>query len=82
MRIPGLTIIGSAFASLFERPFRTALTMLGIIFGVIAVFVSLSLREGGQEKIRENLDSVSARTMSIYPDWSGRRASRKTMETI
>jgi len=77
VRIPGLTIIGSAFASLFERPFRTALTMLGIIFGVIAVFVSLSLREGGQEKIRENLDSVSARTMSIYPDWSGRRASRQ-----
>jgi len=77
MRIPGFAILGSALGSLFERPFRTALTMLGIIFGVIAVFVSLSLGEGGKEKIRENLDSISARTMSIYPDWSGRRSSRK-----
>ena len=77
MKIPGLAIIGAAFTSLFERPFRTILTMLGIIFGVIAVFVSLSLGEGGKEKIRENLDSISARTMSIYPDWSGRRSSRQ-----
>ena len=77
MRIPGLSIIGSAFGSLIERPFRTALTMLGIIFGVIAVFVSLSLGEGGKERIRENLDSISARTMSIHPNWSGRSSRQR-----
>ncbi len=76
MRIPGLGIIGAAFTSLFERPFRSALTMLGIIFGVIAVFVSLSLGEGGKEKIAESLDSIDARTISVYQNWGGRRSSR------
>lgn len=50
--------------------------MLGIIFGVIAVFVSLALGEGGKEKIAENLDSVQARTISVYQNWGGRRSSR------
>ncbi len=77
MRIPGVAIITSALGSLIERPFRTALTMLGIIFGVIAVFVSLSLGEGGKERIRENLDSVSARTISISPNWTGRSSRQR-----
>lgn len=77
MRIPGLTPIGAAFGSLAEHPIRAILTMLGIIIGVAAVFVSLSLAAASEEKIRENLDSVSARTMSVYPDWSGRRSSRQ-----
>ncbi len=77
MRIPGFAIIGSAFSSLIERPFRTALTMLGIIFGVAAVFISLSLGEGGKERIRENLDSIGARTMSISPNWTGRSSRQR-----
>lgn len=77
MRVPGLSVIGSALTSLLEHPLRALLTMLGIIIGVGAVFVSLSLAEASKEKIRENLDSISARTISIYPDWSGRRSSRK-----
>lgn len=77
MRIPGIASFGSALTSLLEHPLRALLTMLGIIIGVAAVFVSLSLAEASKEKIRENLDSISARTMSIYPDWSGRRSSRK-----
>jgi len=77
MRVPGVSLIGMALGSFAERPFRTILTMLGIIIGVTAVFVSLSLGEGGKEKIRENLDSVSARTMSIFPNWTGRSSRQR-----
>jgi len=77
MRIPGLATILSAFGSLIERPFRTFLTMLGIIIGVAAVFISLSLGEASKEKIRENLDSIGARSMSIFPNWTGRSSRQR-----
>lgn len=72
MRIPGLSLIFAALGSLMERPMRTILTMFGIVIGVAAVFLSLSIGEAAEENIRKNLDSVSARSMSIHPNWSGR----------
>lgn len=77
MRFPGSNTLGLAFSSLFERPLRTFLTMLGIIFGVAAVYATLSIGEGAKQKILENIDSVEARTISVYPDWSQRRASSR-----
>lgn len=77
MRIPGLTMLGLAMGSLLERPFRTLLTMLGIIIGVAAVFAMLSIGEGTQKKILESIDSVQARTITVYPNWNNGRASRR-----
>ena len=77
MRIPGLSLITSALASFIERPFRSLLTMLGIVCGVASVFISISLGEASKEEIRKNLDSVSARTMSIFPNWSGRSSRQR-----
>jgi putative ABC transport system permease protein len=77
MRIPGTTTLGLAVGSLLERPFRTALTMLGIIIGVAAVFAMLSIGEGTEKKILENIDSVEARTITVFPNWSNGRASRR-----
>ncbi len=77
MRLPGYTTLKSAAGSLLERPLRTLLTMLGIIIGVAAVYAMLSIGEGAKEKILKSIDSVNARTMSIYPDWSQGRASRR-----
>lgn len=63
--------------SLLERPFRTLLTMLGIIIGVAAVFAMLSIGEGTQKKILESIDSVEARTITVYPNWNNGRASQR-----
>jgi putative ABC transport system permease protein len=77
MRVPGLILLASATGSLMERPLRTFLTMLGIIIGVAAVFTMLSIGEGARKKILENIDSVTARTITVYPDWNRGRASRR-----
>lgn len=77
MRVPGMSTLGLAFSSLIERPLRTFLTMLGIIIGVAAVYAMLSIGEGAQKKILENLDSVEARSMSVYPNWNRGRASER-----
>lgn len=77
MRIPGLTTLTLASGSLLERPFRTVLTMLGIVIGVAAVFAMLSIGEGSRQKILENIDSVEARTISIFPNWNNGRASAR-----
>lgn len=77
MRVPGLTTLTLATGSLLERPFRTILTMLGIVIGVAAVFAMLSIGEGSRQKILENIDSVEARTISIFPNWGNRRASAR-----
>jgi len=77
MRMPGLTTLKLAMGSLLERPFRTVLTMLGIVIGVAAVFAMLSIGEGSRQKILENIDSVEARTISIFPNWANGRASQR-----
>lgn len=77
MRIPGFGLILSALSSFAERPFRSLLTMLGIVCGVASVFISISLGEASKEEIRKNLDSVNARTMSIFPNWSGRSSRQR-----
>jgi len=51
--------------------------MLGIVCGVASVFISISLGEASKEEIRKNLDSVNARTMTIYPNWSGRSSRQR-----
>ena len=78
MTIPGWATLSSALGSLLERPFRTLLTMLGIIIGVAAVYAMLSIGEGTRQKILERIDSVQGRTITVYPDWSGGRASRRS----
>ena len=77
MRVPGLTTINLATGSLLERPFRTILTMLGIVIGVAAVFAMLSIGEGSRQKILENIDSPEARTISVFPNWNNGRASAR-----
>ncbi|MEL7219399.1 MAG: ABC transporter permease, partial [Pseudomonadota bacterium] len=77
MRVPGLTTINLATGSLLERPFRTVLTMLGIVIGVAAVFAMLSIGEGSRQKILENIDSPEARTISVFPNWNNGRASAR-----
>lgn len=64
-----------AISSLVEHPLRTLLTALGVMLGVAAVYFMLAIGEGSKQDILEQLDSISARSMSVYPDWSRRGRS-------
>lgn len=64
-----------AIGSLIEHPLRTLLTSLGVMLGVAAVYFMLAIGEGSKEDILEQLDSISARSMSVYPDSSRRGRS-------
>ncbi len=66
-----------AVSSIFEHPMRSLLTSLGIIIGVAAVYAMLSLGEGAKREMEKSLNSVSSRTIQIWPNWvRGRRVSQ------
>lgn len=74
-----LTILQNALSSLVEHPLRTFLTSLGVMLGVAAVYFMLAIGEGSKQDILAELDSISARSMSVFPDWSrrGRSSNQK-----
>ena len=71
-----LSTLGLAASSIIERPLRSLLTSLGIIIGVAAVYAMLALGEGAKKQIEESLNSISTRTMQVWPDWNRRRSSQ------
>lgn len=71
----GLSILRLAISSLIEHPLRTALTALGVMLGVAAVYFMLAIGEGSKQEILEELDSPQARSMSVYQDSRGRGRS-------
>ncbi|MEO9969779.1 MAG: ABC transporter permease [Hyphomonadaceae bacterium] len=75
----GLSIVRLAIGSLIEHPLRTALTALGVMLGVAAVYFMLAIGEGSKQDILEQLDSISARSMSVFPDRSsnGRSSTQR-----
>jgi len=64
-----------AISSLIEHPLRTALTALGVMLGVAAVYFMLAIGEGSKQDILDQLDSIESRSMSVYPDRRGGRSS-------
>ena len=72
-----MRLLRLAFGSLLERKVRSLLTMLGIIIGVASVYAMLAIGNGAQKKIMEDFGGVNSRSISIFPDWSGGRASNR-----
>ncbi len=62
--------IAVAFQSIRVNKLRSALTMLGIIIGVGAVITMVSLGNGAKKKISEQIESLGANLISIYPGQS------------
>src|SRR6058998_2108784 len=66
-------IFSTALGNLAARKLRTALTMLGMIFGVGAVIAMLSIGAGGEKKALETigrlgLRNVIVRAKSVKPE--------------
>lgn len=56
-----------ALDSLFQRPLRSFLTSLGIIFGVGAVIAMMAIGQGAQEEILEQMEILGANNLIIEP---------------
>jgi putative ABC transport system permease protein len=56
-----------ALDSLFQRPLRSFLTSLGIIFGVGAVIAMMAIGQGAQEEILEQMKILGANNLIIEP---------------
>jgi len=54
-----------ALASLSGNPFRTALTMLGVIIGVAAVIATLALGRGATSAVDEQLAALGADVLTV-----------------
>ena len=59
-----------AIESILSNLLRSSLTMLGIIIGVAAVITMVALGSGAQRAIDEQIDSLGARLLSIFPGQS------------
>jgi putative ABC transport system permease protein len=68
-----------AIKSIMANKIRSALTMLGIIIGVSAVIIMVSLVQGSTSQITENLQSMGTNLINVFI--MGRGSSRTVSET-
>ena len=67
----GLAILKIAFWALGRNKMRSALTMLGIIIGVAAVIAMVSIGEGANSMVQDQMEAMGTNIMYVFP--SGRR---------
>lgn len=62
-----LDLLGTSTASLRQRPFRTFMTVLGVVIGTTSVVVMVSLGVGMSQSIMASMDSnASLREVTLY----------------
>ncbi len=61
------SVIKVAFRALGRNKLRSVLTMLGIIIGVGAVIAMISVGQGAQEKVQEQIRSIGTNIMFVWP---------------
>lgn len=75
-----------AFSALLANKLRSLLTMLGIIIGVAAVIIMISIGEGFSANMKEQFGDLGSNTLSISPSATntggirGARGSRRTLK--
>ena len=73
-------IIKDAFRSFTSNKLRTFLSMLGIIIGVTAVIVVLSLGEGTRASITNMVSSLGSNILTISPGSTGGRGGQASQQ--
>ncbi|EKD82521.1 MAG: ABC-type transport system, involved in lipoprotein release, permease component [uncultured bacterium] len=61
------TLVKGSLTQLRMNIFRTGLTLLGIIFGVASVIAMVTIGEGAQKKILDNINAMGATQVQILP---------------
>ena len=62
-----LAILKVAFRALGRNKLRTALTMLGIVIGVGAVIVLVSIGQGAQSMVLDQISSMGSNMLFVQP---------------
>lgn len=62
-----LAIFGEALRALRQNRLRTGLTMLGMIIGVAAVVLMLSIGQGARTKINETIAAMGSNLFIVVP---------------
>lgn len=57
----------NAFRSLRQNPMRSALTALGILIGVAAVIAMVSIGQGSQAQVQENIENLGSNMITVMP---------------
>ena len=65
--VPVVETVAVAFQSIRANKLRSVLTMLGIIIGVAAVITMVALGTGAQKAVEEQIASMGARLLTVYP---------------
>jgi len=65
MNLPA--ILKVAFRALGRNKLRTALTMLGIVIGVGAVIVMVSIGQGAQSRVLDQISSMGSNMLFVMP---------------
>ena len=58
-----------ALSSLGHNFLRTFLTILGVVVGVMAVIVMLSVGQGVQEEVNEKITSIGSNLLVVFPNY-------------
>lgn len=80
-----IDIIGEALRALRLNRLRTGLTMLGMIIGVAAVVLMLSIGQGAQTKIKQSIASMGSNLFFVVPGATsagGRSFGSGTIKTL
>ena len=67
MKMNLLAILKVAFRALGRNKLRTALTMLGIVIGVGAVIVMVSIGQGAQSRVLDQISSLGSNMLFVMP---------------
>ena len=62
-----LPVLKIALRALARNKVRSALTMLGIIIGVASVIAMVSLGQGAQKQVQDQISSMGSNMMFIMP---------------
>lgn len=61
------TLLKQAFQSLLANPFRTFLTILGVIIGISSVILFMALGEGLRQDIKQEITSLGSNLLFVIP---------------
>lgn len=82
-------LLHETYSALLANKVRTSLTMLGIVIGIASVISMVSIGQGAQRTIEENIQALGSNLIQVLPGAQGRgtgqvslgRGSAKTLTT-
>lgn len=79
------SLLSISFKALFRNPFRTFLTMLGIIIGVASVIAMLGIGQGSKQSIQSEISGMGSNMLIVQPGrerFRGAMLSSSATETL